>query len=317
MMNQSWKTQLPQMEFPYEDMKLNRLFGNEDWDYSLDGIQDACIEQVLSSQLQFTRSSPDRPLLYSSLVMSIDGRIAYPDAPEGPFIASKNRKAGTGSLVDWWILNLLRASSDALMFGANTLTAEAESTGHVYDANLAQARIEAGLQPVPWNVIPTLDGLDLPLDHKEFTCGEIPVLIYTSPSGYENLKTRLTGEWTLLGPYTDSTEVTACLDPKKKYVMVTGLDKFPDHQVGMRALKRLGIGKLLVESPTLTHLLIQEQLMDELFFNYSCVYVGGNALTIGQSFPAFAAEDHPHTALLSVHMHSPHFMYLRHRLIYD
>ena len=40
-------------------------------------------------------------------------------------------------------------------------------------------------------------------------------------------------------------------------------------------LKRFGIHRLLVETPSYMHYLVSQKLMDELFFNYSCIYVGG------------------------------------------
>ena len=82
-------------------------------------------------------------------------------------------------------------------------------------------------------------------------------------------------------------------------------------------LKRFGIHRLLVETPSYMHYLVSQKLMDELFFNYSCIYVGGQALTIGKFGKEFTSQDHPHTRMLSIHTHSDHFFYLRHKLLYD
>ena len=41
------------------------------------------------------------------------------------------------------------------------------------------------------------------------------------------------------------------------------------------------------------------------------------ALTIGKFGREFTSEDHPHTRMLSIHTHSDHFFYLRHKLLYD
>ena len=46
--------------------------------------------------------------------------------------------------------------------------------------------------------------------------------------------------------------------------------------------KKFGLDKVLVETPSYMHFLVAQGLMDELFFNYSCIYVGGQALTIGK-----------------------------------
>lgn len=76
------------------------------------------------------------------------------------------------------------------------------------------------------------------------------------------------------------------------------------------------IGKVLVETPSYMHYLVSQGMMDELFFNYSCIYVGGQALTIGKFGKEFGSKDHPHTRMLSIHSHSDHFFYFRHKLIY-
>ena len=82
-------------------------------------------------------------------------------------------------------------------------------------------------------------------------------------------------------------------------------------------LKKFGIDRLLVETPSYMHYLVSQKMMDELFFNYSCIYVGGQALTIGKFGKEFTSQDHPHTRMLSIHTHSDHFFYLRHKLLYD
>lgn len=81
-------------------------------------------------------------------------------------------------------------------------------------------------------------------------------------------------------------------------------------------MKKLGLDKVLVETPSYMHFLVAQGLMDELFFNYSCIYVGGQALTIGKFGREFGSKDHPHTRMLSIHTHSDHFFYFRHKLIY-
>lgn len=311
---------LIKMDYPYKDMKLTRLYKNEKIKLTTIGIECENLEQVYGENLMFPEIYEDRPYTYSSLVTSIDGKIAFSDAPEGPFISSKNYLGGAGSVVDWWTLNVLRASSDAIIFGANTLSAEPNGTGHVYDSALEAAREKAGMNAVPWNIIPTLDGSDVPFQHMEFTCGEVPVMFYTSPEGLEVCKANVEKDFVVLGPFKEEKDidfVEFIPDVNKIYIIVTGEGKFPNNKLGLKVLRKLGIKKLLVESPTLMHIFTTEQLMDELFFNYSCVYLGGKALTIGMNGKEFNSIDHPHTELITVYMHSPHFMYFRHKLIYN
>lgn len=300
------------MEYPFNEMKLKCLYKNEDIDFCEEGVRNEFLRKVYGEDLMFPKFSDEKPYMYSSLVTSIDGRIAYIDAPEGPFISSKNFLAKEGSIVDWYTLNVLRASADAIVFGANTLIAEPEGTGHVYEETLEQSRVVSSRNDVPWNVIPTIDGSDVPFDHKAFTCDEIPIIFYTTPKGLDKCIQNAKRETVIISSIEDC---SLKLEKHKVYIICTG-NNVMDNKLGMKMLKKLGIHKLLVESPTLMHLFIEDELMDELFLNYSCVYLGGNSLSIGQRFTPFTSDKHPHTSLLSVFMHSSHFMYFRHKLIY-
>lgn len=75
---------------------------------------------------------------------SLDGRIAFTDAPQGPLIAKLNKYDPAGADTDWFILNMLRAVSDGVMLGAGTMNAEADYTCHVFDQDMEDMRIEAG-----------------------------------------------------------------------------------------------------------------------------------------------------------------------------
>lgn len=303
---------LLKMKYAFNKMQLKKLFKNEAINFCEVGIENEYLRNVYGEDLYFPKFRDDKPYMYSSLVTSIDGRIAFNDTPEGPLIASNNFLAKEGSMVDWYTLNVLRASADAILFGANTLCAEPTGTGHVYEETLEQSRIKSGKNDVPWNIIPTINGTDVPFDHIQFTCGEVPIIFYTTPKGIEICKINAKKVVKVLRGLDDCDDV---LNKENVYIIATGSDVM-NHKLGMKMLKKLGIHKMLVESPTLMHIFIQDELMDELFLNYSCLYLGGNSLTIGQRFHAFDSRNHPHTELLSVYMHSPHYMYLRHKMIY-
>ncbi|GAA0731571.1 RibD family protein [Clostridium oceanicum] len=310
---------LESMNYPYNEMKLNKVFKNKDINLPTLGIDCNELRKVYGEALMFGEIPKDRPYTYSSLVTSIDGRIAFTDDPEGPLIASKNFLSKLGSTTDWWTLNILRSSADGIIFGANTLSAEPNGTGHVYDNNLEKARELLGRESVPWNIIPTLDGSDIPFDHIQFTCGEVPIIFYTSPAGLKTCKKNAKKETIIIGPYNTTEEIIFkdfIPDKNKVYIIVTGENNIPNNKVGLKILRKMGIEKLLVESPTLTHIFMEEELMDELFLNYSCVYLGGKSLTMGMHGKEFTSTNHPHTELISIFMYSPHYMYLRHKVIY-
>ena len=46
--------------------------------------------------------------------------------------------------------------------------AESDYTAHVFSRQLEDARVAAGMQPVPWNIISSLDATDIPFDHLLF-----------------------------------------------------------------------------------------------------------------------------------------------------
>jgi hypothetical protein len=78
----------------------------------------------------------------------------------------------------------------------------------------------------------------------------------------------------------------------------------------------MGMERALVESPSYCHVLMQDALLDELTLNYSCLYIGGIAVGLGNGMEPFTSTRHPESELLSIHMHSPSFLYFRHRLRY-
>jgi hypothetical protein len=60
--------------------------------------------------------------------------------------------------------------------------------------------------------------------------------------------------------------------------------------------------------------LIENRAMDEMFINYSMVFVGGTA-SMG-AYRAFSATDHPHSEILSLAMHRAGFVFTRQRMRY-
>lgn len=84
----------------------------------------------------------------------------------------------------------------------------------------------------------------------------------------------------------------------------------------LKVLRAMGMEKVLVESPTYCHHMMREGLLDEIFINTSCIFVGGQATGIGTSSKSFPSTDHPHSEIVTMHMHSPHFIYTRYKMLY-
>ena len=304
---------LIKMNFDYDRMGLTCVYRHGDFGDEVIDLPE--VRRVLGEPFRITSGRPDRPYLYNSVVTSIDGKIAFEDAPQGPMIASKNRFGLEDATIDWWMLNLLRASADAIIFGANTLVQEPTATGHVYDDSLEQWRLTHGKSAVPLNIIPTLDGLDIPSNHIEFHSPQIPVLFYTVKASLSNLKAKFPNLAVLEPDSYSTNEQAHKIQPGHPAAIVCGTGTVPNPHLLLRFLKMNGVHRVLVESPFITHLFLREGLMDELFINTSGVYVGGNALSLGKSGQSFLSQEHPHTSLMSMHVHSPHFLYTRYALM--
>ena len=308
-------SKLPKMTFPYDRMRLTPIHSRDDLGNPV--LDSPIIRQVLGGPFRLPGGLTTRPFLYNSVVMSIDGKIAFDDQPQGPMIATRNAYGTEDATIDWWILNLLRASSDAIIFGANTLNREPTATGHVHDEHLEQLRVDSGKLAVPLNIIPTLDGMDIPTHHIEFQSSDIPVLFYTVNSAIPVLKA-LFPSLTVFGPFAsiEAMEVSySIIKPGDPCALISSMDSKPNPHILLGFLKRMGIERVLVESPFLTHLFMQRQLMDALFINVSCLYVGGNAMSIGKLGDAFTSQNHPHTRLQSLALHSDHFLFTRQEVL--
>ncbi len=308
------------IDYNEKDMILDCIYKNEKAKKGKSKFKSNKIEKIYG-ELLFDNKEEDRPYIFTSLVHSIDGRIAFSDAPEGPFIASKNKYDTVGGTIDFWILNILRSQCDGCIMGANTLKAEEHYTVHIFDKDIEKDRENSGLNDVPWNIITSVDGQDIPFDHIIFNTKEVPKIINTSVKGLDFIKENFKKDFIVLPNILNKEDLKKLenieLNIEQIYILATDNNGYPDTNLYLKALKKLGFYNLLVESPTLMHIFIENKVMDELFFNYSCLYIGGKALTMGQIGKEFTSTEHPHTEVLSVHMHSPHFMYFRHKLIYN
>lgn len=307
---------LKKIKFPYNDMVIKELYFDENYKKALNGADTKGIRTVFSREFYFGDVYEDRPYVFNSLVLSIDGKIAFEDQPQGPLIAKKNELAGNGGMVDYWILNVLRGSADAILTGTVSINAEVSTggTGHCYDEEIENYRELQGNNPVPLGIVVTLDGNDINYNAAIFNSNEKATVFYTTKVGYINLVNSSKKEVVLVNE--DYIINKEDIDANKVYAIVNGETMF-NHREGLKLLKRMGIDRLLVESPTVSHYFMKEKLLDELFLNYSCLYVGGKATAMGNGCPSFTSVDHPHTKLISIHMFNPHFLYFRHKLVYD
>jgi riboflavin biosynthesis pyrimidine reductase len=321
-------TQLPLFPFPTEKIKIDSVMKQEKHlqkikSESPDPETPGKVKDVYG-ELYFPPAPVDRPYTFGSLVESSDGKIAFPNKPEGPLVAGKNFLDPWGGKADFWVLNMLRAYADCAIIGAKTLQAEPKGTSHVFCEELAEARVkELGKKGIsPWNCIVSFDGTDIPLQHAIFGYEEITVLIGTGPAGAEYLKKEMGDRVTVIGPFADADAVSdddaiqAQWDAAagKVVVFATGKGTNPDAAALLKCLRFLGVERAIIESPSYLWHLIGFGGMDEIFLNYSSVFVGGKIVLGG--FSDFTTEAHPHGRFLQLGTHGEGFLFTRQQFVY-
>ena len=214
-----------------------------------------------------------------------------------------------------------RANCDGIIIGSGTMIKEPDYSGSAYDPDLLQARIDNGKSVAPWTVIVTTTGKNIPFGNPVFSQEEIPMLVATSEEGIKNLKQEITKEYyelPLVKTEEDKKKIKELIaeNEGKIAVLVTGEGKNTDAAEMLKVLRAMGMEKVLVESPTYCHHMMREGLLDEIFINTSCIFVGGQATGIGTSSKSFPSTDHPHSEIVTMHMHSPHFIYTRYKMLY-
>lgn len=294
---------IPQVEFDANAIRLERIFDNtEKMGYVNDGLVCEKVNNVYG-KLMFGEVPEDRPITYASYVMSVDGKIAFEDNEVGPMIAKTNHLDKDGATADFWVLNLLRANCDGIIIGSGTMIKEPDYSGSAYDPDLLQARIDNGKSVAPWTVIVTTTGKNIPFGNPVFSQEEIPMLVATSEEGIKNLKQEITKEYyelPLVKTEEDKKKIKELIaeNEGKIAVLVTGEGKNTDAAEMLKVLRAMGMEKVLVESPTYCHHMMREGLLDEIFINTSCIFVGGQATGIGTSSKSLKEE------LLQSHFHA-------------
>lgn len=313
-------------ETPKADLKIQMLYRDEAELARIAAANSPTLPDADAyyTTIQFPPAPADRPYTYSSMVLSSDGKMAYEDNPAGPLVAKNNYLDAAGSLGDFWVLNVLRAASDGVIVGANTLAKEAGITCHVYDADLSRQRREnLGKPDQPVNVVVSFDGTDVPLDHYSFhvdPAERFRQMIATSPAGLAHIQAASPLRHTVWGPFTSRADIDAFAFPALDTdfdcfpILVTGEDNRPDSGLMLYALRKLGLERLCVESPSYCAHLMDQGWLDEYFINYSMVFAGGT-ITPGMGTPQ-GHESHPHARLLSVGTHRGSFLYTRQQLHY-
>jgi riboflavin biosynthesis pyrimidine reductase len=314
------------MDFPVEVIKQTPIMKMEEKLAQIKAISPdkptlPKIKEVYG-EVYFPPAPANRPYTFASIVVSVDGKIAFMDDPQGPLISSKNLQDTEGGFSDFWVLNMLRAYADGVVVGAKTMQMEEEMTAACFDPELANVRTThmGKRHYCPIHVVVSFDGTDIQFNHKLFDI-DGQVIIATSPKGLSYTKENFGREVVSIGPFSSMEqvnleEINASIDanPGKIIVIATGTDATTDGHILLAILRGMGIERLLIEAPSYMTYLMSIGVMDEMFINYSTVYVGGK-IGFG-AFQHFTSGDHPHADFLQINLHKQNFIYTRQKLVY-
>ncbi|MDR2008617.1 MAG: dihydrofolate reductase family protein [Alphaproteobacteria bacterium] len=316
-------TDFPRKTFDADDIKLNNIYSNLKASHKNNLLKSSKIKEVYGDLL-FEDSHTHRPLLHASFVCSMDGKINFNNQPNGSLIAKNNAKDPNGGLADFWVMNMLRATADGVIIGSGTLRDEPNITAHIFDKDLENDRLAAGKPAIPLNIIVSRSGKTIPFEHSIFK-NPLPLMLITTESGakyakyYAQVDTFEIGGYKSIDDveYHQETIINLYKENQQKLVILSCGEGEINNQIAMKILKILGLNYVSVEASHYTHSLIKEKMLDEIFLNYSGIYIGGNAMGIANTDEAFTSNNFPHMEMLSIHLHSPFFMYSRQRFVYD
>ena len=140
-----------------------------------------------AGNIGFPEPPADRPWVYSNFVQSLDGMVTFGgEHPEGKWIAQSRH--------DRWMMDLLRAHADAVVYGASSLIEETLHGGvrggpvfRITDPDLLRLRHESLGRGKQKNIVVTGSGRLRVSDYRLFQSDEVTAWIVTTRKGKERL----------------------------------------------------------------------------------------------------------------------------------
>ncbi|MCX8515208.1 MAG: hypothetical protein ORN24_06525 [Burkholderiales bacterium] len=269
------------------------------------------LQPLVSSELELSLETPLKiPLLkrvftFSCFISSIDGKIAYPDKKSGLFLAGCNYSAEANEiLLDAQYLMLARAISDAIIIGTNSLNIEPKDfIPTISNEFLLKLRTEAKKSVIPTIIILCQNLANIDFTYNLFNTNEATVIICCFKP--INQKVANFTNYNL----SDLAHGQSISAKSIIYINSNIYDLFI-------YFYSINLKIILNESPYYHHLLTQHKLLDEIWLNYCCSYIGGNTTMLGQNQESFTTLNHPNTEILTLHHAGYHFLYSRQKFIY-
>lgn len=261
-------------------------------------------------ELVFPAPPVHRPYLFGCMVLSFDGKMGFYDDPEGTLISKENHFDPLGGKTDFWMMNVCRTYADGVVLGTGTLRARMNKLWYaqIADPDLLDARPALGKATrEPLNLVASIDGRDVPVEHPIFHQLTPKPLILTSLPGADYLQGNMGQRVRVVTRPCDLAAGSGEIQ------VVAAGETGPDTAGLLALLRNSGLAYLSVEAPGYIWQLIREGLLDEYMLNYSGVMAGGGN-AVG-TWAGFTAERHPHAALLGVGW-GKGFLFTRQKLLY-
>jgi riboflavin-specific deaminase-like protein len=217
----------------HEEFALRRLFPGPD-------SSEIAPEDVYRD-LTFPAGAADRPYVALNMVSTVDGKTALGESA-----------AGIGSRTDGRLMRQIRASVDAIIYGAGTLRADIVDPR--VDPARVQQRVGRGQAPQPL-VVAVSGSLDLEATNRFFVSGPARTILFTAASAPEERRR-------LLEPYT-----TVVVQDGANVDLSQAL-RYLREQHGVRSLLSEG-------GPALNQHLLDAGLLDEVFWTVAPKLAGG------------------------------------------
>ncbi len=269
-------------------------------------IHSSLIQKLLGHELQIPVKI-SRPFLFSTFVSSLDGKLCYPDHLSGYGITQYNLHASQlEKAADKIYLLSGRAIADAVIIGARSLNIEPLNHPPILDEiSIQNERVSNGKSKNPATIIICRDLKQINFNNRLFTDQEMQVFICCFKPKIDQS----------VIPKNFNLSYLSRLDANKNLKNLLIIDT--SLSLMFEKFKHLGFNIIMNESPFFHHELIRAKILDEIWLNYSCSYIGGITTSLGDKQSAFSSLDHPDTQILTLHHLGYNFLYSRQQILYN
>lgn len=290
-----------------QKIKFNLLLkSNRPDNYSRNILQSSLIQDALGHELIIPEKNLTNPFIFSCFALSQDGKLCYPDTQSGLDIAKCNHQATseekTGDL--FWLM-MARAISDGIILSSNIFKKHStRKKPTIKFEELIQERIKNNKPAKITPIIFCRNLNEIDFEHEMLADITQPFIIFYSNKNTQSIESSM---W-------NSQKLSDFNNTSNKIKHLIFLDL--NFSVVFNKLNNCGYGVILNESPYFHHKLLEAKLLNEIWLNYSCVYIGGNSFNLGSHQTSFTTNNHPESKILDLYNIDYHFLYSRQLISY-